>query len=302
MKFFAHNEVIHQIPGLSVYDLTAPRQSIFERLMLIELIDRSATPGLVVMTIHPISLSYDSRASVVKARYFQGEHYRYGIESSRAEYFYQTHHPDSSPPLKWRLMYSANLILSLARQIIIEHVVIKRSTFFGLIADNSPGQKELGGDGQKAQALREQIKYRLRTYSEDNLSLGMELLNTLADACLEKNLRLAIVELPIGETYRAVAGAAVDDFHRRMEKFAAEHDNVGYYSIPVSLYGWRESLFEDSVHTTPEGSRFFSCPFLRLLLNRILPDANIRSPLMDLPAGSQMGNNISCAEPTALPE
>ena len=49
--FFSQNKMLSRLPGVAVYNLTLPRQNMFEKLMLVDAVQRQATPGLVVLTI-----------------------------------------------------------------------------------------------------------------------------------------------------------------------------------------------------------------------------------------------------------
>jgi hypothetical protein len=255
----------------------------FEKLMLVDAVQRQATPGLVVLTTHPIALAYDKAAAVVKTHYFSGENYCYGLRSPLADQYYASRRLEFAPPLKWKVLRSANHLFSLAKQAIDSYAVIDHEVIHRYLV-NPWDKAALEEEPPETRGVSGKINNRRKTYTATAVERSLDLLDWLAKACRERNLRLVVFELPLGDIYRRVAHAEVVDFRARMEAFIAQHPNVGLYRLPLACYDGRESLFEDSVHVTQEGSRLFACPFMTLLRDRILPDAGVSLPDAAWPA------------------
>lgn len=301
VKFFAQNKMLSQIPGVAVYNLTLPRQNMFEKLMLVDAVQRQATPGLVVLTTHPIALAYDKAAAVVKTHYFNGENYRYGLRSPLADQYYASQRWEFAPPLKWKALRSANHLFSLVKQTIDSYAVIEGEVIQRYLV-NPWDKAALEEEPLELRELSGQINHRRKGYTATAVERSLNMLDWLARACRERNLRLVVFELPLGDVYRQVAHEEVVDFRARMERFTAQHPNVGLYRIPLAFYDGRECLFEDSVHVTEEGSRLFACPFMALLRDRILPDAGVSLPTTAWPAGDRTCPEAECPDGRTLKE
>jgi hypothetical protein len=286
LKFFAHNSMINTVQGLKVYDLMAPTQTIYEKLMLVDAIKKDKRPGIVLFAVHPIVLAYDNPRSIVQARYFSGKNYRYGIKSQLAESFYQNNIWNISPPLTWRLLKSANLVLSLINEIMIHYLIIDKAaiqnTVVGPVIKSS--KTELPGIDKTKRV--EEIKHRMASFSPKNAALAMELLDIAAEACAQRNLKIVIFELPYGNIYRHEAGQVIYFFNKAMQNLMARHKNVFLCKIPYDVYGGKECLFSDGVHVLPYASKYFSEPFARLMKKRILPEAG----LSDIAAGIDLSS------------
>jgi hypothetical protein len=281
LKFFAHNSMISNIQDLEVYDLMAPTQTMFEKLMLVDAIKRNKRPGIVLFALHPVVLAYDNPRSIVQARYFGGKNYRYGINSQLAESFYQDTAWNISPPLSWRLLKSANLVLSMINQIIMHYLVIDKGAIQNLVAGPLIKHPKADLPGLDRTKRVEQIKHRMASFSQQNAALAVELLDIMAEACAQRNLKMIIFELPYGNIYRHESGQIISFYNRATQELTAKHENVLLCKIPYDVYGGKECLFSDGVHVLPYASKYFSEPFARLLKERILPEAG----LSDIAAG-----------------
>jgi hypothetical protein len=297
LKFFAYNSMIDKIRGLKIYDLMAPTQTMYEKLMLVDAIQKGKRTGIVLFAVHPIVLAYDNPRSLVQARYFGGKNFRYGIKSQLAESFYQNNIWNTSPPLSWRLLKSANLVLSMINQIIIHYLIVDRATIQSTVVGPviKTSKDELPGINRAKRV--EEIKHRIASFSPQNAALAMELLDIMAGACAQRNLKMVIFELPYGNIYRHEACQVISFFNKATRNLMANHKNVFLCKIPYDVYGGKECLFSDGVHMLPYASRYFSEPFTHLMKERILPDVGLNDIAagIDLAdANNKTANDVDC--------